>query len=175
MTSPGKEGPIESSRKGPAIVVENMAAVVSRMVKQSATVAKEVSSQIDDNKYGVNQWMNAMTKLFDIALVGGIDLVETAVIGPAPYTPTAFNSRSFDVKGPADHPRELSIEAPGLTRPGKTDPIPADQITLVPETLAPQQTTFQFRVDEDGLPSGVYTGRVRVGDNGEYVDVAIRL
>src|ERR1700731_960786 len=76
---------------------------------------------------------------------------------------------------PADHPRKLSIEAPGLTRPGTTDPIPADQITLVPETLAPQQTTFHFRVEEDGLPSGVYTGRVRVGDNGEYVDVAIRL
>lgn len=175
MTSPGKEGPIESSRKGPAIVVENMAAVVSRMVKQSATVAKEVSSQIDDNKYGVNQWMNAMTKLFDIALVGGIDLVQTAVIGPAPYTPTAFNSRSFDAKGPTDHPRKLSIEAPGLTRPGSTDAIPADQITLVPEILAPQQTKFQFHVNEDGLPSGVYTGRVRVGDNGELVDVAIRL
>jgi hypothetical protein len=174
MTSSEEEGPIESSRKGPAIVVENMAAVVSRMVKQSATVAKEVSSQIDDNKYGVNQWMNAMTKLFDIALVGGIDLVQTAVIGPAPYTPTAFNSRSFNVEA-ADHERKLSIVAPGLTRPGTTDPIPADQITLVPETLAPQQTKFHFHVSEEGLPSGVYTGRVRVGDKREYVDVAIRL
>ena len=175
MTSPRKEGPIDSSRKGPAIVVEHMAAVVSRMVKRSATVAKEVSSQIDDRKYGVNQWMDAMTKLFDIALVGGIDLVETAVIGPAPYTPTAFHSKIFDVSGPADHPRTLSIEAPGLMRPGTTDPIPADQITLVPEILAPQQTTFQFRVNEDGIPSGVYTGWVRVGDNGERVEVAIRL
>jgi hypothetical protein len=175
MNSPDKEGPIESSRKGPMIVVEHMAAVVSRMTKQAAAVAKEVSGQIDDNKYGINQWMDAMTKLSDIALVGGIDLVETAVIGPAPYTPAAFNSRSFDVKGPTDHPRKLSIEAPGLMRPGTTNPIPADHITLVPEILAPQQATFQFRVNEDGLPSGVYIGRVRVGDNGEHVDVAIRL
>ena len=174
MNSPEKEGPIESSRKGPTIVVEHMAAVVSRMVKQSAAVAKEVSGQIDDNKYGVNQWMDAMTKLFDIALVGGADLVQTAVIGPAPYTATTFNSQSFDVKA-ADHPRKLSIEAPGLTRPGTKEPIPADRITLVPGTLAPQQTRFHFRVSEEGLPSGVYTGRVLVGDNGEHVDVAIRL
>ena len=104
MNSSEKEGPIESSRKGPAIVVENMAAVVSRMVKQSATVAKEVSSQIDDNKYGVNQWMKAMTKLFDIALVGGIDLVETAVIGPAPYTPTACASSTMS-EAPPDRQR----------------------------------------------------------------------
>jgi hypothetical protein len=174
MNSPDKEGPIESSRKGPMIVVEHMAAVVSRMTKQAAAVAKEVSGQIDDNKYGINQWMDAMTKLSDIALVGGIDLVQTAVIGPAPYTPTAFNSRSFDVKA-ADHQRKLLIEAPGLTRPGTKDPIPADQITLVPDTLAPQETKFHFRVSEEGLPSGVYTGRVRVGDNGEHVDVVIRL
>jgi hypothetical protein len=175
MNSSEEEGPIESSRKGPTIVVEHMASVVSRMMKQSATVAKGVSGQIDDNKYGINQWMDAMTKLFDIALVGGIDLVQTAVIGPAPYTPTTFNSRSFDVKKTADHPRRLSIEAPGLTRPGTKEPIPADRITLVPDTLAPQQTKFHFRVSEEGLPSGVYTGRVRVGDNEEHVDVAIRL
>jgi hypothetical protein len=174
MTDANTEGPLDNKPSGPVIVADHMASVMRRMFKQAGMVAKEASSRVDDDDFGINQWVKTMTKLFDIAMVGGIDLVQTAVIGPAPYSTNAFNSRKFSVS-PADQPRPLSIEPPGLARPGSTDPIPSDQIKVVPETLAPGDTEFHFQVNEDGLPSGVYIGRVRVGNDQEPVDVAIRL
>jgi hypothetical protein len=168
------EGPIDDKPPGPLIVAEHMASVMRRMFKQAGMVAKDASSRVDDDKYGRDEWMKTMTKLFDIAMVGGIDLVQTAVVGPAPYTTRLFNSKKFEVK-PADHDRKLTLEPPGLARPGATHAIPSDRIKIQPPTLPAKATEFHFEVNEEGLPSGVYTGKVRVGDGGETADVAIRL
>lgn len=175
MSAAYAEGPIDDKPSGPLIVAEHMASVMRRMFKQAGMVAKEASGQVDDDKYGRDQWMTTMTKLFDIAMVGGIDLVQTAVVGPAPYTSRSFNSKKFQVQPAVDHERELRIEPPGLARPGATDAIPPDKITINPKNLPPGGTEFFFEVNEDGLPSGVYVGKVRVGDDGKSVDVAIRL
>ena len=174
MSAAYTEGPIDDKPSGPLIVAEHMASVMRRMFKQAGMVAKDASSQVDDDKYDYDQWVKTMTKLFDIAMVGGIDLVQTAVVGPAPYTTRSFNSKKFQVDA-ADHDRTLSIEPPGLARPGGTDAIPSDRIKIDPGTLAAGATEFHFVVNEDGLPSGVYLGKVRVGDGGKTVDVAIRL
>ncbi len=174
MTDSYAEGPIDSKSTGPSIVADHMAAVMQRMFKQAGMVAKEASGHVDDDNFGYEQWLKTMTKLFDIAMVGGVDLVQTAVIGPAPYTTAAFNSKKFSVAA-AKRSRTLSIEPPGLARPGSNDAIPQGKIKVVPEQLAAGQTEFYFQVNEAGLPSGIYTGQVRVGDEKELVDVAIRL
>jgi hypothetical protein len=169
-----KEGPTDDKPSGPLIVAEHMASVVRRMFKQAGMVAKEASSRVDDDKYDYDQWAKTMTKLFDIAMVGGVDLVQTAVVGPAPYTTRSFNSKKFEVT-PADRERTLSIVPPGLARPGATDAIPSDRIKIKPDKLPAGAAEFYFEINEDGLPSGVYTGKVRVDDDGKTVDVAIRL
>lgn len=175
MSAAYTEGPVDDKPSGPLIVAEHMASVMRRMFKQAGMVAKEASSRVDDDKYDYDQWVKTMTKLFDIAMVGGIDLVQTAVVGPAPYTTRSFNSKKFKVEPAVNHERTLSIEPPGLARPGATDAIPLDRIKINPEKLPAGETEFYFEVNEDGLPSGVYVGKVRVGDDGKTVDVAIRL
>ena len=178
MSEPYTEGPTGDKLSGPLIVAEHMASVMRRMFKQAGMVAHEASGQVDNNEFGRDEWAKTMTKMFDIAMVGGIDMVQTAAVGPAPYSTKTFNSRKFQAKA-AQTVRALTIAAPGLARPGSTDPIPADRIKVVPEMLAKGETDFYFEVNEDGLPSGVYTGQVRVGNDDdpdkEIVDVAIRL
>ena len=128
MSAAYTEGPVDDKPSGPLIVAEHMASVMRRMFKQAGMVAKEASSRVDDDKYDYDQWVKTMTKLFDIAMVGGIDLVQTAVVGPAPYTTRSFNSKKFKVEPAVNHERTLSIEPPGLARPGATDAIPLDRI-----------------------------------------------
>jgi hypothetical protein len=178
MSAQYEEGPIGDKPSGPLIVAEHMASVMRRMFKQAAMVAKEASSQVDSDEFGRNEWAKAMTKMFDIAMVGSIDMVQTAAVGPAPYSKKSFLSRKFQAKA-AQTDRALTIAPPGVARPGSTVPIPADKIKVVPQKLAKGETDFYFEVNEDGLPSGVYTGKVRVGSDDdadkEIVDVAIRL
>jgi hypothetical protein len=162
---------------GQMLVADNMATVARRMVNQAKRVVEEASGRMDDNSYTVNSFVKSMTKLADIGLVGGIELVETAFIGPGRYAPAAFISDPITV--PESHDvRVLSIdEAAPLKRPATADAdaVPTDRICFEPPYLTRGVTEFRIVVNEEGLPSGIYTGKVRVGDDEEPVEVVIRL
>jgi hypothetical protein len=158
---------------GMLVLNHEMASIVQQMVSSARGVAEEASSEIAQHPYNPNAWVRSMTKLADIAMIGGTELAETAVIGPARYADTRFISDPFTVER-ASRRRELTI-AGDLTRPGTVEAVPRQRITFEPRTLAPGATEFRMVVNEAGLPSGVYTGAVQVGDETEPVPVAIRL
>jgi hypothetical protein len=160
---------------GQMLVADNIATIAKRMVNQARRVVEEDSSRISEGSYTVNAFVKSMTKFADIGLVGGIELAETAFIGPARYAPPAFISDPITVPE-SQSVRTLSMDdAAPLQRPGTADPIPNDRICFEPPYLTAGTTEFRIVVDEAGLPSGVYTGKVKVGDDEEPVEVAIRL
>jgi hypothetical protein len=160
--------------QGQMLVADNMATTAKRMVGQARNVVEEASRSITANSYGVNSWVRSLTKLADIGLLGGLEMAETAVIGPARYGPPAFISDVFKASQSHDD-RSLEMDPnAGLKRPGTADEIPTNRIAFQPPRLKPGATEFQLVVDEENLQSGVYEGTVLVGGD-EKISVAIRL
>jgi hypothetical protein len=159
---------------GQMLVADNIATTARRMVGQARYVAEDVSKSIAGKSYGLNGWVRSLTELADIGVLGGLEMAETAVTGPARYEPTAFISDVFKTSASSDD-RSLKIDPDnGLKRPGTTDEIPLKRIAFQPPRLKPGATDFYLVVDEENLPSGVYEGTVLVGAT-ERVPVAIRL
>ncbi|HZA08692.1 hypothetical protein [Mycobacterium sp.] len=157
---------------GQMLVADNLATTARRMVGQARYVAEEASSNISANSYGVNAWVRSLTKLADIGMMGGIEMAQTAAIGPASYGSPAFISDVFKAS-PSNDDRLLRM-AELLKRPGTADEIPENRVTVQPQRLKPGATDFYLVVDEENLQSGVYLGTVKVGED-EIVPVAIRL
>ena len=121
--------------------------------------------------------MQSAVKLGDIALLGGIELAETALIGPAPFERTAVASDIVKVTA-KDGRRKLRVGSKGLARPGTADPIPPTQLrfyvpagdTPDPDTdteahngiLKGGQDRFYVAAIPVGLISGMYVGDVEV-------------
>jgi len=112
--------------------------------------------------------------LADIALLGGIELAETAMTGPGPFETKPIKSETYTIRATRAE-RTLKVADPGLCRPGTADPIPAAQVWFdLPDgkQLAAGATKFRLVVNPAGLISGMYTGKVDIG-GGQTVDVKI--
>lgn len=150
------------SRPGPRAVADQMAVITRRMISESGKVAEEASGRLDTQAYTPTEWVKSMVRLADIALFGGIELVETALAGPGQYEKEPI-CHTFSVAPDKANVRLLTIQA--LTRPGAADAA-ADRVSFdPPDRLLPKgETEFSVLVDAAGLASGVYIGQVHIGE-----------
>lgn len=162
----------QNAAEGRRLVADAMESISRRMLRQTSAVAQETADLLDKNPNSPSAWARAMVKLADVALLGGTELAETALIGPAPFEKTAINSDDYQVGGTGK--RTLHIKAPGLMRPGTVDPIPASHLKFFVRidaktgqeapggVLEDGQTNFYISAHPAGLISGLYVGAVEV-------------
>lgn len=165
----------QDAAEGRRLVADAMESISRRMLRQTSVVAQETAGLLDKNPNSPTIWAKAMVKMADIALLGGTELAETALIGPAPFEKKPIDSDRYKVGGAGR--RTLNIRAPGFIRPGTADPIPAGQLKFfVPiddETgkeapggvLEPGETEFYITAHPAGMISGMYVGAVEVLDD----------
>lgn len=145
------------------VVTEHMNDVVRQMAEQTRTAIDEAADRFDNAGYGPDDFAETVTKLGDIALINGIDLIGTAVIGPgkreAALTSDEFTAPNAD----PSLPHKLCVKSP-LVLVGGTETIPHKHLTFVPAEglLQVGVNAFRFQVNAAGLRSGIYEGEVWV-------------
>jgi hypothetical protein len=159
---------------GMLVMAEQLANVARRTMASVKAVAEEASGQMTDGGYTAGHAIKSLTKLTDIAVVSGLEAAETVVIGPTKYAPPTFLSDPYTVSDPAVNGK-LSV-AEDFKRAATVEAIPRDRIRFDPPNIGPGTRSFRMVVDEGGLPSGVYLGKVTVdGAVPTTIGVAIRL
>jgi hypothetical protein len=165
--------------EGMLVMAEHLADVAQRTLASVKGVAEETSKQLGAGGYTSAQAIKSLTKLADIAVIGGLESVETVVIGPTKYARPTFISDPYTLKN-AQGRLEIAVD---FKRRATTEIIPRTRIRFDPPELTVGTDTFRMVVDEGGLPSGVYFGTVHVvGDASagqatapDSIEVAIRL
>jgi hypothetical protein len=172
--------PKSQAEEGRRLVADAVEAISRRMLRQSGKVFQETADAVDKNPgaaglnpNGPSVWAKALVRLGDIALLGSIELAETALIGPAPFEKKAITSDTYPVGGNGE--RRLKVAPGGIARPSTIDPIPEGQIRFyVPGAggaagsplfngkLAAGQNEFYLAVNPAGMISGMYIGDVDV-------------
>jgi hypothetical protein len=163
----------DSAAQGRNLLADALAVIGRRMVRQTGAVAREAADQVDkDKSYTPSAWTKSMVKLADIAVLGAIEMAETALIGPAPFEVALMKSDDYHASGAGY--RKLRVRTPtGLARPGTADAIPANKlcfytandatgVELDNDLLQAAQTKFCIAVDARGMISGVYVGFVDI-------------
>jgi hypothetical protein len=151
---------------------EYMASVVERMVRETGVVASAAADKAETMQYTPNEWLRSMTRLIDIAVAGGLDIVESAVSGPAQFQTQPIESDP--ITAPAST-KERTLGPATIKRKGTDEKVPQDKISYEPPVLVPPNRKFRVRVDAGGLESGVYVGTVTVGDNPNPIEFDIAL
>lgn len=138
---------------------EYIASVIRRMVSQTGTVAQDASIHVENKGYTPKKWLESMTRLIDIGIAGGMEIVETVAAGPARFEVQPVQSDEFEFPpAEGDEPRTLVAD---LKRDATDEPIPQHKISFKPPTLVHPNTKFRILVDASGLVSGIYEGTVR--------------
>ena len=145
-----------------SVVTDHMTTVVRRMANQARTVVDDAAKQLDGQGYGPDDWAKTMTKLSDVALINGIELAGTALVGPGRYETEPITSDFFLVQLADPHQQHaLSLTSP-LVLAGGHATISEDCVTFDPaDGVLPAGTNiFRIRVEAAGLRSGIYLGAV---------------
>lgn len=147
---------------------EYLASVVRRMVSQAGTVAAAAAIDVDGKKYNSKKWVESMTRLADIGILGSLEIIETVAAGPARFEsqPARFDGFTADEQDAAEQDRVRTLrfaKTDDLPKRNATDdPIPAHRLQFDPPTLVWPNRTFAVIVETAGLVSGVYEGTVTV-------------
>lgn len=157
--------------EGLLVLADHLASITERTLHQARGVVEQAAHDIGGDPRTAQPWVDAATKLTDIAVVNGIDAVQTMAIGPARYAPRTFVSDPFAVTGLK---RGVLVAGTDFARPGDSTVIPRDAITFSPPELGTDHKEYRVVVDETGLPSGVYIGTVTSKGGGEQ-KIALRL
>lgn len=140
---------------------EYIASVFRRMVTQTGSVAKDASIHVENKSYTPNKWLESMTRMIDIGIAGGMEIIETVAAGPARFEVHPLRSDPFPAPPPRrNEPRTLV--AGELKRDATDAVIPKHKISFEPPVLDPTATdpTFTILVDTADLLSGLYRGEV---------------
>jgi hypothetical protein len=176
---PGSAQPPDPDAEGRRLVADAMEAITRRMIRQTGKVAEETATRLDSNPNSPSTWAQSMVKFADIVLLGGIELAETALIGPGPFETAVRKSPVYPAAGTGN--RQLRVVQPtGIARPGTADPISdpelsfyvpqgdpdddTDDVKLSGGVLSPGQAEFYLMVRPAGMISGIYLGDVEVVD-----------
>ena len=157
---------------GRARWADALAVIARRMVRETGVVAAQATTTMDAKAYTPTEWTKSLIKLADIAVLGTMELAETALIGPAVFEVELQMSEDFTAPGANN--RKLRVLTP-LARPGTPDAIPAAKLsfyttsagggTELPDGLLDAtQTTFCIAVNARDMISGMYVGLVGVYD-----------
>lgn len=162
ITGAARIGRITIEEKPPDTVMamgEYIASVLRRMVSQTGTVAQDASNHMEDKQYTPSKWLESVTRLIDIGIAGGMEIVETVAAGPARFEVQPVRSDEFDA-GPATNGETRTLVAGDLERDGTNVPIAHHKISFDPPTLVPPNTKFTILINATDLVSGIYEGNV---------------
>ena len=162
ITGAAHIGRIAVEEKPPDTVLamgEYIASVLRRMVSQTGTVAQDASAHVENKDYTPKKWLESMTRLIDIGIAGGMEIVETVAAGPARFEVQPVRSDDFQAP-PSRTGEPRTLVAGELKRDATDTPIPKHKISFDPPTLDASTTTFAVLVDASDLVSGVYEGNV---------------
>jgi hypothetical protein len=152
--------------KGVLILADYIATVLSRAVKDTATVASEASDLIDKNSYDQNEWTQSAIKLTNIALLRGAEIAQSVAAGPAQYaSPIAKETLILgDDEIDSANDRALRLSSLKLGGPADQSPVPGYRISFEPSdgVLRAGMNSFTLVVNSSGLASGVYIGSVDI-------------
>jgi hypothetical protein len=160
---------------------EYIASIVRRMVTQTGTVAADASAHVEKKDYTPTKWLESMTRMIDIGVAGGMEIVETVIAGPARFEVQPIRSDDFEAPAvPPGETRTRTLVADELKRDATDSPIPKSRISFDPPVLDSTVTKFRVVVDASGLASGVYEGKVLAVRSGtpptmESIEVSIAL
>jgi hypothetical protein len=155
-------GRITIEEKPPDTVMamgEYIASVVRRMVSQTGTVAQDASDHVENKEYTPKRWLESMTRLIDIGIAGGMEIIETVVAGPARFEVEPVRSDEFTAPATRDN-KTRTLVAGDLKRDPSDTAIPYHKISFDPPKLDPTTTKFYVLVDASDVASGVYKGTV---------------
>ncbi len=152
--------------------VDQWAAITRRVVANSGVVVAETAEQIGAGTFTGQTWVKSATQIFDIALLGSLELAEATLIGPAKFAPESVRSQAITVDADTAVDRVLTVTTP-FVRLGESEAIHGDRLTFDPPAgrdanrnpvgvLAVGATEFHIAVKVDELPSGIYAGAVCV-------------
>jgi len=162
ITGASNIGRIAIEEKPPDTVLamgEYIASIFRRMVSQTGSVAQDASIHVEKKDYTPNKWLESMTRMIDIGIAGGMEIIETVAAGPARFEVQPVRSDEFTAPAAAnDEPRTLV--AGDLKRDATDAKIPAAKVSFDPPTLIHPNTKFAVLVDAGDLLSGVYKGEV---------------
>jgi len=175
----GAPQPQDPDAEGRRLVADAMEAITRRMIRQSGVVAAETATKLDSNPSSPSTWAQSMVKFADIVLLGGIELAETALIGPGPFETAVRKSPVYPAAGAGNRLLKV-VTPPGIARPGTVDPIPdshlsfyaphgdpdddSDDTKLSAGLLPAGETEFYLVTHPAGMISGIYIGDVEVVD-----------
>ena len=164
ITGAAHIGRIAIEEKPPDTVLamgEYIASVLRRMVTQTGTVAQVAAIDLEKKSYTPKKWLESMTRMIDIGISGGMEIIETVAAGPARFEAQPRRSDPFDApRHDKNEALTLTLVAGDLKRDATDPPIPTTKISFDPPTLPSPNTTFSVLVDASGLASGVYEGKV---------------
>jgi hypothetical protein len=134
-----------------------------RLVAQAGAMARQATDQIDNGKFGFNEWSRSMLEFIDLALTAAVD-VAPAMMMPIPCFPKPSDEpeRSDYIKVPraTDFPRKISAVGPFVRDGQRSFVIPPHLISFEPAMLPSGQKRFRVAVTWPHLRSGTYRGRV---------------
>ncbi|MGZ6962101.1 MAG: hypothetical protein ACXVLM_20585, partial [Ilumatobacteraceae bacterium] len=145
------------------VVTDHMAGVVRRMANQARTVADDAARKLDAEGYSADDWAKTITKFGDVALMNGIELVGTALVGPGRYEKGPITSDLLTVQNADPQQRhQLKLTAPLALAGSSGEVISEDCVTFDPVdgVLRAGRSRFRIRVKPAGLRSGIYVGAV---------------
>lgn len=147
-----------------SILAEHMTTVMRRMADQARTAVDEAAERFDEGHYGPDDYIRTATKLSDIAMINGIDLIGSAAVGPGRFETKPIISDVFTAPyaDPGRSHRLSIVESFHLD--GGASVVPDDHVIFVPEggLLTAGVDVFKVAIRAAGLRSGIYEGRVWV-------------
>ncbi|MET0898693.1 MAG: hypothetical protein ABWY45_12350 [Mycobacterium sp.] len=164
----------------PMLMADHLATVAARSAADIDKVAQEAATLIDRNAYTQNQWVDTAIKLTSIAMIRGAEVIETVGAGPGRYGNPEKTSDPVVIGADENNDRKLAVVKLGrlgvkedikdLVRFGPADAIAARGADVVLVKGAPAVT---LTVNAAGIPSGLYHGTIRVGDDEKPVAIAL--
>jgi hypothetical protein len=165
---------------GVLVLADYISTVLNQGVQQAADVADDVATQIDQNDFGKDRWVESAIKLTTIAYLRGSEIFQTVAAGPAQFVDGVVKE-TFTLTGSQvddQNDRLLTLTTLKLGGPADSRSVPSYCVSFEPTdaVLRAGADRFTLVVNGAGLPSGVYVGSVTLtGGSGADVTVPVAI
>lgn len=140
---------------------EDLMAIGRRAGFNAATVIADAAKRIGSGQFNSSSWVKAATQLYDIGFLSFMEIAESA--GNTQLEQESTVTEVLQVAA-AESERQLALASPLLRLGSVEDIVPDECVTFDPSVLPAGAGEFCIVVTPNPCPSGLYTGRVSVGN-----------